>query len=253
MEKNKSIEKEILADIQAGQFIVGLGKVMLADIKKTSTIEYVTDAATKKIDYSLNTPRYVAVPEEYHSKCWVAQDEEKNRLDSFRGKVAQFRKLEYFSKSTLKEMDNLIKDIITYSIQKGYQGTASEFLRYYANGATVATDKGKDEFIMNAVKGIIGGYAKRTLLTGEWYGDRAAVTIYEAQHGDFGTMAQTLSEKELIETFNTTPAKIEDIENITIEKLCSKHKDLPYRPLTKEMCDKEAARIDKQRANRNLR
>ena len=255
MEKTKMTEEQlqnIALEIERAKKIIRSGRRMLGEVKNNSIIDYVTEGADTKLDTSSTKPRYVAVPKDTYTALWEAQDKEKEIIDAFCPKIRDFRSLKYFGASDIGDMDILIEQIISYSIKKGYQGTAAMFLQEYAADRAIVGAPYK-AFIQDTVKQIIEGYSKRTLLTGQWYGDRALQIIYEAQHGDFGPYAQLLPIEELLETFNTACAD-ESRPELTIRRMCDKysrelvdiHGDKLYVPLTKDMYDKEAARIDKQ-------
>lgn len=251
----KKLQK-FIEDITREKEIIKAGRDMLEDIKKNSIVDYVTDGADKKFFDELGRPQYEDVAKSFYSKYYEAQDKEKSLLDSYRSQIAQFKQFGFYSQTNLGDMDHLIRDIISYSIKKGYQGTAAMYLRDCAKSVGALFDRAtppKDEFIRQALNGIIGGYARRTLLTGYWYGDRALQTIYAAQNGDFGIHAKSVPVSELLEVFNTASADEETMPEITINDLCSQYRNLPYKPLTKAMYDGEVAEIKKQhRVTREL-
>lgn len=243
--------QRFITDITRGEKIIETGRDLLESIKKNSIVQYVTDGADKKFSGAFWHPEYRDVPEKVYQKYWEAQDKEKSQLDDFRNQIAQFKNLNYYSQANLKYMDELLRDILVYCVQKGYQGTAAMYLRDYAKsvGTAFETDYAeKNRIIKTAINGIIAGYAKRTLRTGYWYGDRALQTIYAAQTGEFGPMAKLIPITELIAVFNSTPTTIEDKdwETVSIQDFCDKYAGLPYKPLTEGMYNKEVARIEKQ-------
>ena len=167
-----------------------------------SSLEYVTESAFTIIGNVEKgcIPVYVNTDTETRKRSREVETAEKDAIDNFRAKIIK-AKDEYAKGINVPELETLTKDIISYCLKKGYQGSAMMYLQVLGE---MENSQENTEFIHNAVKEVVSGYAERLMLTGVTYKDRALSAIYQAQIGEYGEGVKDIPIQEYINAYNKT-------------------------------------------------
>jgi len=198
--------------------VIAEGKELL-DILYYSDLRFITDSAWYKMYKTENgIPYYNKANEQIRKAYGEIEEKEKDAIDKLREKIMS-AKAEF---ATNTELQTLVKDVISLCVKKGYQGCAMMYLRTLGE---MPNSPENTEFIHNAVKGVVSGYARRLIATGITYKDRAMAAIYSAQTGSYGEGVKSMPIQEYIDAYNTTKVtaftKIMSID--TLNKKTTKH------------------------------
>lgn len=213
--------------------VIAEGNELLQKLQR-SKLEYVTESAFTIIGRveKGGVPVYVKTDEETRNSSMKVEKAEKDAIDNFREEIIK-AKTENLG-AIVPELETLTKDIIYYCLQKGYQGSAYMYLMVLGE---MENSQENTEFIHNAVKEIVSGYAKRLMLTGSSYKDRALAVIYEAQTGGFGEGVENMPIQDYFNAYNNAEVNPFGYA-LTILRLSKKIKVDKITTMTQENYDK---------------
>ena len=190
-------------------------------------IEFVTDSNPNQLT-GVYWGRELYEDMSYSEKRLKAFDVENKEKDILDNNLNVLRNI-LIKGNLTDEQTKLIQQIVVkslnYSVRVGYQATAGTYLQLFK----LPTLKAEEidcvaSEVINAIYGIVEGYAKREIITEGYYKDRAIYIIKSALYGDYGKYGTRLDPIDLVKSFNKTKVEVENVKfgprkPITIKKL----------------------------------